>query len=73
MIVKKRSIQLLVRLSDFDELQNDTTMQSNLVQGVLKMFASDENDNADLCLKMGCVQYMSNFFNDANFKVNAYQ
>ena len=73
MIVKKRSIQLLVRLSDFDELQNDTAMQSNLVEGVLKMFASDENDNADLCLKMGCIQYMSNFFNDANFKVNAYQ
>ena len=48
-------------------------MQSNLIQGVQKIFASDENDNADLCLKMGCVEYMRNFFNDHSFKVNAYQ
>ena len=48
-------------------------MQNNLVQGVQKIFASDEHDNADLCLKMGCVEYMRNFFNDYEFKVNVYQ
>ena len=39
----------------------------------MKIFESDENDNADLCLKMGCVEYMRNFFNDHKFKVNTYQ
>lgn len=25
-----------------------------------------------MCLKMGCVEYMKNFYNDANFRVQAY-
>ena len=39
---------------------------------MLRIFASEENDNADLCLKMCCVEYLRNFFNDANFRVNTY-
>jgi hypothetical protein len=30
------------------------------------------DDNADLCLKMSCLEYMKNFFNDADFKVHAF-
>ena len=38
----------------------------------MRIFASDEADNADLCLKMGCIEYMRNFFNDHMFRVNTY-
>ena len=72
LIVKKRAIELLVRLSDFQELQDNTDAQKNLAQGVLRVFASDDNDNADLCLKMSCIEYMRNFFNDHQFRVNTY-
>lgn len=39
---------------------------------MLRVFASDDNDNADLCLKMSCIEYMRNFFNDHQFRVNTY-
>ena len=47
-------------------------MQDSLMQGVMKIFQSEESDNADLCLKMGCVEYFRNFFNDGEFRVNAF-
>ena len=72
LIVKKRAIELLVKLSDFEALQANTQAQEGLAQGVLRIFASEDADNADLCLKMGCIEYMRNFFNDHQFKVNTY-
>ena len=39
----------------------------------MKIFQSEESDNSDLCLKMGCVEYFRNFFNDGEFRVNAFQ
>lgn len=38
----------------------------------MQIFSSDQNDNSDLCLKMCCIEYMRNFFNDHAFKVNAF-
>lgn len=38
----------------------------------MRVFASEEGDNADACLKMSCIEYMRNFFNDHAFKVNTY-
>ena len=38
----------------------------------MTIFASDENDNSDLCLKMCCIGYMRNFFNDHNFRVHTF-
>jgi len=62
----------LVRLSDFDALQQNPVAQQSLAQGVLRIFSSDENENSDLCLKMSCLEYMRNFFNDHMFRVHAY-
>ena len=70
--MKRRVIQLLVKLSDFEAVQADPAVQDNLMQGVMKIFQSEESDNADLCLKMGCVEYFRNFFNDGEFRVNAF-
>ena len=72
LIVKKRAINLLVRLSDFDALEDNLQAKESLAQGVLRIFASEEHDNADLCLKMCCIEYMRNFFNDHNFRVNSF-
>ena len=73
LIVKRRAIDLIVRLSDFTSLRNNTQMLDNLTSGVINMFANSENENDDLCLKMSCIEYMRNFFNDAEFRINAYQ
>lgn len=72
LVVKKRAIKLLVRLSDFDALQDNLQGKESLAQGVLRIFSSEENDNTDLCLKMCCIEYMRNFFNDHNFRVNTF-
>ena len=72
LVVKKRAIKLLVRLSDFDALEENILVKESLAQGVLRIFASDENDNADLCLKMCCIEYMRNFFNDHKFRVETF-
>ncbi len=48
-------------------------MQDKLVNRLLQIFSSDKGDNADLCLKMSCVEYLKNFFNDHKFKVEAYK
>ena len=47
-------------------------MQENLLSGLISIFKSEEGENADLCLKMTCVDYLVNFFNDHNFKVQTY-
>lgn len=39
---------------------------------MLRVFASEEQDNADLCLKCGCIEFMHNFFNDNKLDVQAY-
>lgn len=38
----------------------------------MSIFSSEQSDNSDLCLKMCCIEYMRNFFNDHNFRVNAF-
>ena len=47
-------------------------MQENIIIGVLKVFASEDQDNQDMCLKMNCSEYMKNFYNDHNFKVSSF-
>jgi hypothetical protein len=69
LIVKKRAIEILTKLSDFKDFQQNSKMQENLLSGILSIFRSEEGENADLCLKMTCIDYLVNFFNDHNFKV----
>jgi hypothetical protein len=47
-------------------------MQEDFIRGVMTIFASGEGENKDMCLKMACVDYMTNFYNDANFRTEAY-
>ena len=47
-------------------------MVDSLVSGILRIFASNEGDSADLCLKMACIDYLKNFYNDHEFKVEQY-
>jgi len=69
LIVKKRAIELLTKLSDFKDFQQNPNLQENLLSGLISIFRSEEGENADLCLKMTCIDYLVNFFNDHNFKV----
>ena len=39
----------------------------------MQICASDENDYANIGLKMVCIEYMRTFFSDRNFKVSAYE
>ena len=72
LIVKKRIIRLLVKLSDFESLQADKKAQQNLVAGILKVFSAEDGDSSDICLKLACVDYLKNFYNDYQFDVQAY-
>ena len=72
LIVKKRAIELLKKLSDFKEFQLNPQLQENLLSGLMAIFRSEEGENADFCLKMSCIEYLINFFNDHNFKVQTY-
>jgi hypothetical protein len=47
-------------------------MQDNLIKRLLLIFSSEDGDNADLCLKMSCLDYIKNFFCDYQFKVDTY-
>lgn len=69
LIVKKRAIELLTKLSDFKDFQQNPNLQENLLSGLISIFRSEEGENADLCLKMTCIDYLVNFFNDHTFKV----
>jgi hypothetical protein len=33
---------------------------------------ANEGENADMVLKMTCLDYIKNFYNDNNFKIEAY-
>lgn len=72
--MKRRVLQLLASLSDFEALKNNQAMQEDFIRGVMGIFSStsENKENQDMCLKMGCVEYMKNFYNDANFRVEAY-
>ena len=72
LIVKSRSIQLLTKLSSFQALQNDTEAQETLLNGVINVYISQENQSVDLYLQMCCMDYLKNFYNDSNFKINKY-
>ena len=72
LIVKKRAIEMLSKLSDFEDFQKNSELQENLLSGLIQVFKSEEGENADFCLKMTCVDYLFNFLNDANFKVQTY-
>jgi hypothetical protein len=68
-VVKTRAVQLLAKVANFEQLTNNTELNSSLVNGLLQVFASEEGDNADLCLKMQCIEYLKNFYNDHMFRV----
>jgi hypothetical protein len=38
----------------------------------LRADGAASKESSDMCLKMGCIEYMKNFYNDANFRVDAY-
>jgi hypothetical protein len=42
------------------------------MNGVLNILGSSENENNDMVLKMTCLDYIKNFYNDSYFKVNLY-
>lgn len=60
----------MLKLSDFQSIQDDAGLLERIALGVLKIFSSEENQ--DLCLKMTCAEWMKNFYNDASFKVQTY-
>ena len=72
MIIKNRAVEILAKISDFDVLKENFDLQQNLVNGLLTIFGSSEGENADFCLKMSCVEYFKNFFNDAEFPTVQY-
>jgi len=42
------------------------------MQGVLNILGSSEAANSDMVLKMTCLDYIKNFYNDSYFKVDLY-
>lgn len=72
LIVVRRTVQLLKTLSDFNQLKEQPQLQDSLIRRLLVIFNADSGDSADLCLKMSCVDYMINFFNDYEFQTETY-
>ena len=72
LIVMKRTVDLLTKLSDFEWLKQNPQLQDSLIRRLLMIFNTEEGDSADLCLKMSCIEYMKNFFNDHEFQVSTY-
>eukprot|EP00347_Sterkiella_histriomuscorum_P023381 403334851 len=72
LIVKRKIIQLLALVSDFDQVQKEQKLQEEFIREIMGIFASQQGDNNDLCLKMACVEYMKNFYNQTVFRVDAY-
>jgi hypothetical protein len=58
----------LTKLSDFDVLRNDTNAQEQLIGGVINLYTT----STDMYLQMSCLDYLKNFYNDHDFKVNKY-
>ena len=51
LIVKARAVSLLQKLSDFDALQEDPVAQETLVNGVINLYLSQEqNQSLDMFL-----------------------
>lgn len=42
------------------------------MNGVLGIMSSSSNENNDMVLKMTCLDYIKNFYNDGYFKVDMY-
>ena len=40
-------------MSDFEQLKNNLQMQEEFIRGVMTIFASQEIENRDMCLKYG--------------------
>ena len=38
----------------------------------MAIFRSDQGENADFCLKLAYIEYLINFFNDHNFRVETH-
>jgi hypothetical protein len=43
-----------------------------LLNGVINVYVAQENQSVDLYLQMCCMDYLKNFYNDSNFKINKY-
>jgi hypothetical protein len=42
------------------------------MNGVLNILNASATENTDMVLKMTCLDYIKNFYNDGSFKVNQY-
>ena len=51
MVVKRKIIQMLSQVADFEQLKNNLQMQEEFIRGVMNIFASQDSENKDLCLK----------------------
>jgi len=51
LIVKRKILQLLAQVSDFEEIKDNLDMQEEFIRGVMGIFASNEGENKDMCLK----------------------
>lgn len=71
LIVKARAIQLLQKLSDFQALQENPAAQESLINGVINVYISQEQQT-DMFLQMVCIDYLKNFYNDHMFKTIKY-
>jgi hypothetical protein len=71
-MVKRRAMQILKKMSDFDSLTKNSEVMMNLTKGVLTIMEVTEGENADMVLKMTCLDYLTNFYNDDQFKIELY-
>ena len=45
----------------------------NLLQGVMRLIGVNSGEDNDACLKFTCLEYIKNFYNDHEFKIDTYQ
>jgi len=51
LIVKRKILQLLAQVSDFEAFKDNLQIQEEFIRGVMGIFASGEGENNDMCLK----------------------
>ena len=70
-IVKARALELLIKVSDYDAVNQEQGAAQTLINGVLALYQGLENQQStDLNLQMKCIDYLKNFYNDHQFKTN---
>jgi len=54
-------------------MQNDTSAQETLVNGIINFYSNlEEANHGKLFLQLKCIEYLKNFYNNHQFKINKY-